>query len=81
MNKKQALALGLGVIAVIFYLAVTFNILPNIIGLFGDVVFSMLSGLTWILCPRKKRKTKNTPTDYGFIKNISKFLRRTWRCA
>ena len=58
MNKKQALALGLGVIAAIFYLAVTFNIIPNNIALFCGVVFSMLSGLTWAFWPKKEMENK-----------------------
>lgn len=58
MNNKQTLAIGLSVIAAILYLAATFNIIPNNIGLFWGVLFSIGSGLVWVLWPKKPTENK-----------------------
>lgn len=54
MNKRTV-AMSLAAIAVIFFLAVAFNILADNVGTFIGVVFSVFSGLTWAFWPVPKK--------------------------
>lgn len=55
--NKVTVAMGLAAIGIIFFLSVTFQILASNIGMFGGVVFMMLSGLTWAFWPKKDLKS------------------------
>ncbi|MBL8061384.1 MAG: hypothetical protein JNK32_00075 [Anaerolineales bacterium] len=55
-TNKKLIAIGLGVIGIFFFLAISFDILAENIGTFVGIAFLMLSGLTWAFWPNTKNE-------------------------
>ena len=71
INKKMIMVVAfiLGIIAVIFYIAPSFDILERNVGIFIGVVFSILSGATWgfygmVGDKEKKNDVASQPKEY-----------------